>query len=71
MLALFFDAWSKEQMAEYTRLLEALSQHEATVLFFHRHREALFEEYLSGVILADEKQALLDDVAKLVEKKDI
>lgn len=67
ILELFFTAWHTEQMAEYTRLLEALSQHEATVLFFHRYREPLYEDYLSGVILADEKQALLQDVEKLME----
>ncbi len=67
ILDLFFTAWHTGQMAEYTRLLEALSQHEATVLFFHRYKEPLYEDYLSGVILADEKQALLQEVEKLVE----
>ena len=71
LLDLFFTAWHTEQMAEYTRLLEALSKHEATVLFFHRYKEPLYKDYLSGVILADEKQALLQDVGKLLEKKDI
>ncbi len=71
LLELFFTAWHTEQMAEYTRLLEALSKHEATVLFFHRYKEPLYKDYLSGVILADEKQALLQDVGKLLEKKDI
>ena len=68
ILDLFFVAWHTEQMTEYTRLLEVLSQHEATVLFFHRHKEPLYEDYLSGVILTDEKQALLRDVEKLIEK---
>ena len=41
------------------------------MLFFHRYEEPLYKDYLSGVILEDEKQALLQDVGRLLEKKDI
>lgn len=67
ILSLFFEAWHTAQMAEYTRFLEALSQYEAVVLFFYRYKEPLYEDYLSSVILADEKQSLLQDVEKLMK----
>lgn len=56
-------AWGED--AEYLQLIEAMTQHEATVVFLHRFPEALYEAYLPRLILEDETNRLLQEVEAL------
>ena len=60
VLGFFHEAWQDD--AEYLQLIEAMTQHEATVLFLHEHPQRLYEEYIPRLILEDETKALLREV---------
>lgn len=54
-------AWEAEP-GDYLQLIEAMAQHEATVLFLHRFPEKLYEAYIPRLILEDETKRLLQEV---------
>lgn len=56
-------AWGED--AEYLQLIEAMTQHEATVVFLHRFPEPLYEVYLPRLILEDETNKLLREAESL------
>ncbi len=63
VLGFLHDAWEDE--AEYLQLIEAMTQHEDTVLFLQEHPQKLYEEYIPRLILEDETKALLQEVKAL------
>lgn len=64
VLSFLQKAWEKETQ-DYLQLIEAMTQHEATVFFLHRFPEKLYDTYLSRLILEDETKRLLQEVDAL------
>ena len=65
LLQIFADAWKESDEAQYLRLIENLTQHEASVMFLKETKEPLYENALPRLILEDERQALLKEARKL------
>ena len=67
VLGFLHEAWQDD--AEYLQLIEAMTQHEVTVLFLHEYPQKLYEEYIPRLILEDETKALLQEVKALEKNK--
>lgn len=52
---------------DYLQLIEAMTQHEATVLFLHHFPERLYGDYVHRLLLEDETRRLLQETAELVK----
>ncbi len=61
VLTLLHEAW-KEKPEDYLQLIEAMTRHEATVLFLHRFPHPLYTSALPRLILADERRQLLREI---------